>query len=377
MTDDHAHDHTDDRTDDSTDDYVDDFMELNAPTLRVPAIAAVVAVVVGAVLGVVALMDADPAAEAAGEYLAVSDWAQLRGGRTWGAVTGVFSDPDGRHMWVLDRCGANSCIDSELDPVFKFDLDGNIVANFGGGIFAWPHGFFVDHEGNVWVADGPTGARAEAGAAVGKGQQVFKLSPEGEILMTLGIAGVWGDELDRFNGPSEVLVAPSGEIYVLDGHGEGGNNRVMKFAADGEFVRSWGTSGPGPAAGEFSDAHAIAVDSQGRIMIGDRRNIRIQIFDEDGTFLEQWTHLGPPSSLYIDEDDVMYVTDTQTGALPASYSERRPEDWVRGIRVADAKTGRVTAFIESNAEFVAADRLGNVYGAEVPGQTLVKYQKVR
>jgi len=371
MTEDLSVDHVD------ADDYVDDYMETAAPTLFVPALAAVVAVVVGAILGLMNLMRTDPAAEAAGEYLAVADWAQLRGGRTWGAVTGVFPDPDGRHMWVLDRCGANSCIDSELDPVFRFDLDGNIVANFGGGIFAWPHGFFVDHEGNVWVADGPTGARAEAGAAVGKGQQVFKFSPEGEVLMTLGIAGVWGDGLDRFNGPSEVMVAPTGEIYVLDGHGEGGNNRVMKFTGDGELVRSWGTSGPGPAVGEFSDAHAIAMDSQGRIIIGDRRNIRIQIFDGDGTFLEQWTHLGPPSSIYIDEDDVMYVTDTQTGALPTWYSERRPADWVRGIRVADARTGRVTAFIESSAEFVAADRLGNVYGAEVPGQTLVKYEKVR
>ena len=376
-TDDLPDDLPDDFPDDFPDDHVDDFMRINPPTLFVPALAAVVAVVAGAVLGLVTLMTNDPAAEAAAEYLAVSDWARLRGGRTWGAVTGVFPDPDGRHMWVLDRCGANSCIDSELDPVFKFDLDGNIVANFGGGLFAWPHGFFVDHEGNVWVTDGPTGARAEAGAAVGKGQQVIKLSPEGEVLMTLGIAGVWGDGLDRFNGPSEVLVAPNGDIYVLDGHGEGGNNRVMKFTGDGKFVRTWGTSGPGPASGEFSDAHAIAMDSQGRIIIGDRRNIRVQIFDGDGTFLDQWTHLGPPSSIYIDEDDVMYVTDNQTGALPAWYSERRPDDWVRGIRVADARTGRVTAFIESSAEFVAADREGNVYGAEVPGQTLVKYQKIR
>ena len=212
---------------------------------------------------------------------------------------------------------------------------------------------------------------------MGKGQQVFKLSPEGEVLMTLGRAGVWGGELDRFNAPSEVAVAPNGDIYVLDGHGEGGNNRVMKFDEDGQFVRSWGTSGPGPASGEFSDAHAIAMDSQGRIIIGDRRNIRIQIFDEDGAFLEQWTHWGPPSSIYINEDDVMYVTDTQTVALPTWYSQRRPEDWVRGIRVGDARTGRVTAFIESNAEFVAADLDGNVYGAEGPGETLVKYEKVR
>ena len=350
-------------------------VEPEVPTLLVPALGAA-AVAAGVLLLLWVLLTPDPAIQAAGEYRAVPHWAQLPAGRTWGAVSGVFTDPDGRHIWVLDRCGANSCIDSELDPVFKFDLDGNLVENFGGGIFAWPHGFFVDREGNVWVADGPTGVQAEAGAAVGKGQQVIKLSPDGEVLLTLGIAGVWGAELDRFNGPSEVLVAPSGEIYVLDGHGEGGNNRVVKFTDDGEFVLSWGTSGPGPAAGEFSDAHAIAMDSKGRIIIGDRRNIRIQIFDENGTFLEQWTHFGPPSSIYINRDDVMYVTDTQTGALPTWYGERRPDDWVRGIRVGDATTGRMTAFIESNAEFVAADRDGNVYGAEVPGQTLVKYEKV-
>ena len=164
-------------------DLIEDDAGLGTPSLSVPTLAAGVALVGGLLLGLVALIGPAAADRAAGEYRAVPDWAQLPEGRTWGAVTGVFPDPDGRHMWVLDRCAANSCIDSELDPIFKFDLDGNLVENFGGGIFAWPHGFFVDHDGNVWVADGPTGARAEAGAAVGKGQQVFKLSPEGEVLM--------------------------------------------------------------------------------------------------------------------------------------------------------------------------------------------------
>ena len=318
-------------------------------------------------------------AQSGGEYRAVDDWAALPEGRDWGAVTGVFPDPDGRHLWVLDRCGANSCLGSDLDPVLKFDLDGRLVTSFGAGLFAWPHGFFVDDAGNVWVTDGPTGARADAGAAEGKGQQVFKLSPEGSVLLTLGIAGVWGgpEDRDRFNGPSDVLVAPTGEIYVLDGHGEGGNNRVVKFTSDGRFDLSWGTGGPGPAAGELSDAHAIAMDSRGRVFVGDRRNIRIQIFDGDGRFLDQWTHFGPPSNIYIDANDVMYVTDTQTSALPAWYGERRGEGWVRGIRVGDAGTGQVTAFIQSDAEFAAADRAGNVYGAQVPGQTLVKYEKIR
>ncbi|HIC13584.1 MAG TPA: hypothetical protein EYO83_00445 [Gemmatimonadetes bacterium] len=313
------------------------------------------------------------------EYRSIDDWASLPMGREWGAVTGVFPDPDGEHIWVLDRCGANNCLGSDLDPVFKFDLEGNLVTNFGAGLFAWPHGFHVDQAGNVWVTDGPTGARAEAAAAEDKGQQVFKLSPNGTVLMTLGIAGVTGgpQDQDSFNGPSDVLAAPNGEIYVLDGHGEDGNNRVVKFTAEGLFVRTWGTSGPGPAAGEFSDAHAIAMDSRQRIFIGDRRNIRIQIFNPDGVFLEQWTHFGPPSNIYIDGNDIMYVTDTQTAALPEWYADRRGEGWTRGIRVGDANTGQVIAFIRSDAEFVAADRIGNVYGAHVPGQTLVKYERVR
>ncbi len=319
------------------------------------------------------------AAQADGAYRPVEGWARLPDGRAWGAVTGVFPDPDGEHLWVLDRCGANSCLDSDLDPVFRFDLEGNLVTSFGAGLFAWPHGFYVDPGGNVWVTDGPTGARAEEASARRMGQQVLKLSPSGEVLLRLGRAGEVGgpSDRDRFHGPSDVLVAPEGDIYVLDGHGEGGNNRVMHFSAEGAFVRSWGTSGPGPAAGELSDAHAIAMDSRGRIFVADRRNVRIQIFDRAGTFLEQWTHFGPPSDLYIGDGDVLYVTDTQTAALPTWYAERRPKGWVRGIRIGSAVTGAVTAFIPSDAEFAAADRAGNVYGAEVPGETLVQYRRLR
>ncbi len=329
--------------------------------------------VLGALLGAPAVT-----AQPAEGYRAVEGWARLPAGRSWGAVTGVFPDPDGRHMWVLDRCGANSCLDSELDPVFQFDLDGNLTESFGRGLFAWPHGFFVDREGHVWVADGPSGALAEAATARGKGQQVFKLSSEGAVLMTLGGAGVIGGPTaeDSFNAPSDVLVSPTGEIYVLDGHGEGGNNRVVQFTAKGRFVRSWGTSGPGPAAGELSDPHAIAMDSQGRIFVADRRNIRIQIFDRNGRFLEHWSHFGPPSSIYIDEGDTIYVTDTQTRALPSWVGERRKEGWVRGIRIGNARTSEVIEFIPSDAEFVASDPAGNVYGAHVPGTKLIKYERL-
>lgn len=325
-------------------------------------------------LAALAVPGADALAQPAGEYRAVTDWATLPDGREWGAVSGVYPDPDGEHLWVLDRCGANGCLGSDLDPVLKLDLDGNVVASFGAGLMAWPHGFFVDHDGNVWVADGPTGARAEEAAGEGKGQQVLKFSPDGDVLMTLGRPGVSGEGPNTFTGPSDVLAAPGGEVYVLDGHGAGGNNRIVKLASDGSFLRAWGTTGPGPAAGELADPHAIAMDSRGRLFVADRGNVRIQIFDEDGVFLEQWSHFGPPSDIFIDADDTIYVTDTQTGALPDWYAERRSADWTRGIRVGDAATGRVTGFIPGDAEFVAADRMGNVYGAEVPGRRLVKYE---
>jgi sugar lactone lactonase YvrE len=325
----------------------------------------------------VTLVAAPAAAQPSGDYRVVEGWANLPGGRRWGAVTGVYPDPGGRHIWVLDRCGANSCLGSSLDPVLKFDLAGNLVASFGAGLFAWPHGFFVDRAGNVWVADGPTGALAREAEQQHKGQQVVKLGPDGTVLLRLGVAGVTGGpaDRDRFNAPADMLAAPNGDIYVLDGHGAGGNNRVVRFDASGRYLDEWGTSGPGPAAGEMSDPHAIAMDSQGRIFVADRRNIRVQIFDREGRFLEQWTHLGPPSNIFIDSNDVMYVTDTQTSALPAWYGERRPQDWVRGIRIGDARTGRVTSFIPSEAEFVAADLAGNVYGAHVPGETLIKYER--
>ena len=328
-----------------------------------------------ALLASAALVSA-AAAQAPAPYTPVETWARLPEGRTWGAVTGVRPDPDGRHVWVLDRCGGVECLGSDLAPIFKLDLEGRVVATFGAGLFAWPHGLHVDPEGNVWVADGPTGARAQAASAQGKGQQVFKLDPaNGRVLMTLGRAGVSGAGRDAFTGPSAVMVAPSGDIYVLDGHGADGNNRVVKFDRVGRYLLEWGGTGPGPAAGEMGDAHAIAMDSQGRILVADRWNIRIQIFDTQGAFLEQWTQFGPVSDIYIDANDVLYVTDTQTTALPGWYAERRTDAWVRGIRIGNARTGSVTGFFPSEAEFLGVDRAGNVYGGEVPGQRLVKYAR--
>ncbi len=299
-------------------------------------------------------------------YRVEAGWGNLPGGRTWGATSAVFPSADG-NIWVGERCGENSCVGKDdIDSIILFDPSGNVVNSFGAGQIVWPHGIFVDAEGNVWIAD----ARGEAD----RGHQVIKFSPQGEILMTLGKAGVAGDGEDTFNQPSDVLVAPDGSIFVADGHAQPGNNRIVKFAADGTFIKEWGQTGYGP--GEFRDPHALALDSQGRLFVGDRANSRIQIFDQEGEFIEQWTQFGRPSGIFIDANDIMYVADSES-------NDRVNRGWQRGIRIGSATDGWVTHFIEdpdpkqatSAAEGVAADADGNIYGAEVGPRQLVKYVK--
>lgn len=304
-------------------------------------------------------------------YTTVEGWAKLPDGRSWGATSAVFPANDGKHIWVAERCGANLCVGSDLDPVLLFDENGNVVRSFGAGMITWPHGIFVDADDNVWIAD----AVGYAPVPDGVGHTIMKFSPDGELLMRLGKEGVAGDGTDVFNKPSDVLVAPNGDIFVADGHDAGGNNRIMKFDKDGNFLMQWGSTGG--ENGEFRDPHALAMDSQGRLFVGDRGNSRIQIFTQDGEHIATWTQFGRPSGLYIDANDVLYSADSESNA-------RRNPGWKRGIRIGSVKDGFVTAFIPdpepdqdnaatSAAEGVAADAAGNIYGAEVGPQALKKY----
>jgi len=308
-------------------------------------------------------------------YHPVSDWAQLPSGRTWGATSAVDIDPDGRSIWVAERCGANSCVSSDLPAVVKFDASGKAVTSFGGGMFAFPHGFHVDREGNVWVVDGiPLGGGAPT---AGKGHTVEKFSPAGKVLLTLGKAGVPGSGPDTFNQPSDVVVGQNGDIFVADGHGGNSNARIVKFSKDGKFIKEWGRRGSGP--GEFDTPHAIAMDSRGRLFVGDRANNRIQSFDQDGKFLEEWKQFSRPSGIFIDRNDTIYVADSE------SNTKRNP-GWKRGIYIGSARDGKVHHLIPdpeptpdksatSGAEGVAADVDGNVYGAEVGPRMVRKYTK--
>jgi sugar lactone lactonase YvrE len=308
----------------------------------------------------------------ANPYRTIENYFRLPEGRTMGSTSAIDIDRAG-NIWVADRCGANRCVDSPLAPIMKFDSSGKLLASFGAGMFVFPHGITIDRDGNVWVSDGQ--------GASGKGQQVFKFSPDGKVLMTLGKAGEAGDGPDTFNQPSAVAIGRNGDIFVADGHGGNTNARIVKFTKDGKFIKTWGKKGTGP--GEFDAPHALAFDSKGRLFVADRGNSRIQIFDQDGAFIDQWTQFSRPSGLFIDRNDAIYVSDSESREK-AGYGNH--PGWKRGIRVGSAKDGSVVAFIPnpdpnpdatatSGAEGVVADSAGVIYGAEVGEKDVKKYVK--
>jgi sugar lactone lactonase YvrE len=288
-------------------------------------------------------------------YHAVENWAQLPAGMQWGQVIGVGPDTHG-NLWVVHR----------RDPVvLEFDASGKLVTSFATG-FVQAHGLAIDHDGNIWVSD--------AQAKDGKGQQVFKYSPQGKLLMTLGKAGVAGSGPDTFNGPSDVAVAANGDIFVADGHYGDNTGRIVKFSKDGKFLKEWGKKGSGP--GEFDEPHSIALDSKGRVFVADRKNNRIQIFDQDGKFIDQWKQFGRPSGIFISKDDTLYSVDSQS-------DDKTNPGVKRGIRIGSAKDGSVKYFIPdlstdpaiALAEGVCANAKGEVYAAGVSSMGLHKFVK--
>ena len=323
-------------------------------------------------------------------YETVRNWGTLPAGRTWGSVSAINVDADGRHIWAGDRCGANSCAGSKLDPIVKLDPSGKPVLAFGAGQIIWPHGMDVDRQGNVWIADARSANANELKQfpeAAGKGHTVLKFSPQGKLLLTLGTPGAAGNPPTHFTEPNDVLVAPNGNIFVAESHGaqfldEPGPTavgRISKFAPDGKFIKSWGSWGYGPS--QFRGPHSLAMDSKGRLFVADRGNRRIQIFDQEGAHLATWYQFSRISGLYIDAKDTLYAIDSES-------DDAYNPGWRKGLRVGSAQTGEVWFFVPehvskqasgmggygSMGEGVAADAEGNVYGGEVgPIQGITKF----
>jgi DNA-binding beta-propeller fold protein YncE len=273
-------------------------------------------------------------------------------------------------------------------------------------MIANPHGIYCDRDGNVWATDygdnapraGTPGANGGGGSATeraterpGKGatigHQVFKFSPQGELLMTIGRpGGALEGEADPgyFYQPCSVLVGSGGDVFVSQGHGQG-KPEILKFTKDGKFIKRWGRLGSGH--GEFNVPHTLALDSRGRLYVGDRGNNRIQVFDQDGNYILETKAFSRPSGLFIDEDDNIYVADSESG----SVARDRPE-WRRGIRIGSVNdfvprffipdpntdTFAATGFTRTwSAEGVTVDAAGNVYGAEVGNCRLMRYEPIK
>jgi DNA-binding beta-propeller fold protein YncE len=312
-------------------------------------------------------------------YEAGVDWGHLPPGRTWGSTASVSIAPDNT-IWVADRCGNSGAggatctgASANVNPIFQLDTTGKLLTTWGAGMFVSPHKLTIDKDGFLWLADNG-------------GHQVFKLDRTGKVLLTLGKKGMAGPGTDQFDAPTEVAIAPNGDIFVSDGHTGGGlaigNARIVKFDKTGRFLKTWGKKGAGP--GEFDLPHTLAFDSRGRLFVGDRQNNRIQIFDQDGKFIAQWFQFGRPSGIYIDQrTDTIYVADSESrdGRTNTGLNALAQTGYAfnlgarRGIRIGSARDGSVKSFIpdpcpypypsnSSFAEGVTADAEGNVYGAD-------------
>jgi DNA-binding beta-propeller fold protein YncE len=327
-----------------------------------------------------------PVNNGANPYRVIRDWAQLNlEARPWGGSNGVAIDRDGKTVWAVDRCSPGTtpgCLGTKANPVHHFDQSGKEIRSFGAGMFVWPHGIHVDRDGNIWVADSraPGADELKNFPAEGtKGSVVVKFTPEGKVLMTIGKPGVRGNPPEALTDPTDVVTDPrNGDVYVAESHTDVSApdlvGRISVFDKNGKFLRVIGKAGTGPV--EFRTPHAIEFDSQGRLIVADRHNHRIQILTKDGKFVGEYDDFGRTSGLAIDKNDMIYTADSES-------TERVHPGWQRGIRIGSLKDGKVTIFIPAHAvpnsgdgamgEGIAIDAAGNIYTAEAQLRGVTKY----
>jgi DNA-binding beta-propeller fold protein YncE len=329
-------------------------------------------------------------------YQTVEGFFKMPEGRTWGSTSAVDVSPDSKIIWVAERCGANTCWDatagktSASDVVLKFDqASGKLLGSFGAGMFIFPHGIHVDRQGNVWVTDGqdnlprrrpgqPADAPLPPPPAKVIGHQVYKFSPEGKLLLTLGKPG--GNQPGQppdpgsFYQPNDVITYPNGDILVAEGHG-GTHARLSKFDSSGKFLMEFGKRGPG-LEGEFDQPHGLAFDSKGRLFVADRSNNRVQVFDRNMQFVDEWRHFGRPSGIAILRDDTLIVADSESSQFiggPPQAPEGggnivRNPGWGNGIRIGSAKDGSLRYYVQgTRPEGMGADNEGNVFAGLTGG----------
>jgi DNA-binding beta-propeller fold protein YncE len=272
------------------------------------------------------------------EFVPVPGFLQLPAGVTLGPCSAVAID--GRdQVYLFHRAKS---------PILCFDRDGKFVRSWGDDLIKAPHGLRIDGDGNIWTTD--TGHHL-----------VLKFSPEGKLLLSLGTADKPGTGIDQFDRPTDIAFGAEGEVYVSDGYG---NNRVMQFDRRGKFVRTWGRSGKAP--GEFDLPHCIRVDSQKRVLVGDRQNKRIQVFDEDAKVLAIWEGFAP-YGLEIDRDGTIFVADVLANRiLQLDDAGKIVHSWGGE----GSEPGQFRA-----PHMLATDSLGNLFVAEVDGKRMQKFRR--
>ena len=283
-------------------------------------------------------------------YTVIEDWAKLPPGENFAMVSAVATDSQDR-VYAFQR---------KDPPVLVFDRDGNFLNSWGNGAFLFAHGISITDD-TVYLTD------RDSSVCI-----IYTL--DGKPIQMLGRHGVHSDTgceqpaalvpqaAGPFNYPSELVVAPSGDLYVSDGYR---NARVHKFSADGKLILSWGEPGIDP--GQFIRPHNIAIDADDRVYVVDREAHRIQIFDEHYEFVDEWPQFGRPNDVFIDSDDTMYVLDSESG------DERNP-GMKRGLYIGSAVGGTLQAYIPPHetegphgtiGEGVTLDAAGNIFVGEV------------
>jgi DNA-binding beta-propeller fold protein YncE len=214
-------------------------------------------------------------------YRAVPNFFKFPKGMTPGEASAVAVNSKD-HIFLFQR----------TKPMLaEYDAKGNFIQSIGDGLFSHPHGLRIDADDNLWTTDDGS-------------HLVLKLDPSGNVLLVLGRINTGAEANWLFNKPADVAFAKNGDFYVADGYG---NSRVVKFDRDGNYIKAWGKYGTG--MGEFNLPHTVAVDNQGRVYVGDRENQRIQIFDSEGKFIQQWTEVGYPYGLVITPDQHVWMVD--------------------------------------------------------------------
>ena len=290
-------------------------------------------------------------------YRVDPDWPQRPEGVSWAAVSGVAVDGKDQ-VWLYTR---------GKPPVQVYTAGGKFVRAWGEDIIGTAHFLKLDHQGNVWVSD------------VGN-HVVMQFTPEGKLLRTLGTRGEPGKDQTHLNKPTDMAVAPDGDVYVSDGYG---NDRVVHFDKKGRFVKAWGKLGTGP--GEFSLPHSIALDSGGRVYVADRNNARIQVFDAEGKFLAQWRNLLVPWGLCMTAKDELWAC----GCSPMTWPETGlvscpPKDQVfmkfdttgRLLQLWTLPKGQDGKEQPGEVNWLhamALDSHGNIYAGDIRGQRAQKF----